>query len=233
MTKIQENIKNIQEQIAKLAILFHRDQNSINLLAVSKTKPIEYIKEAYDYGQKKFAESYIQEAVEKINYFKSKNINDIEWHFIGPIQSNKTNLIAKNFDVVQSVDRLKIAKRLEEQRPSDMAPLKVLIEVNISNETQKSGTSFDELPELIDFIKKAKNLQLTGFMGIATNTNDKLIIKNEFYSLKKIFDNEKMINSNITTLSMGMTNDISEAIECGSTMVRIGTAIFGARNYNR
>lgn len=232
MTKIQENILKIQEQINFFASLTERDPNSVTLLAVSKTKPISDIVEAYNFGQRKFGESYIKESVEKIKYFKEHGFNDIEWHFIGPIQSNKTKLISENFDVVQSVDREKIALRLNEQRPIGIPPLKVLIQVNISNEKQKSGVHISDLPNLINCILNCKNLQLKGFMGIAEDTTDQKIIEEQFLLINNLYQKYKKSIESIDTLSIGMTGDMQLAIKCQSTMVRIGTAIFGHRIYN-
>lgn len=233
MGKIALNISTILDQIAKAQEQYNKE--NVSLLCVSKTKPIETIKEAYDCGQRHFGENYVQEAHEKILAFEQQyNIHDITWHFIGPIQSNKSRIIANLFDVVESVDRIKIAKRLNEQRDSDKGPLSVLIQVNISNENQKSGCSLDEINPLIDYIvNECKNLSLHGFMVIAKDTDNKDEIKDEFISIHKVFEfyNNKL--PHFDTLSMGMTHDMQEAICCGSTQIRIGTAIFGARDYSK
>ena len=231
MSTIQENILQIREQIKEFALLSNRKPEHITLLAVSKTKPISDIQEAYDAGQRIFGESYIQEAAQKIEYFRSAGHSDIKWHFIGPIQSNKTKTIAENFDVVQSLDRIKIAKRLNEQRPENLRPLEVLIQVNISNEPQKSGISIAELPALIAEVHNCPRLILKGFMGIATDTTDSQKISKEFNILYEIFKEAKITYPQIDILSMGMSGDLGQAITAGSTMVRIGSAIFGARNY--
>lgn len=233
MSTIQENIKNIKSQIAKFTTYAHRNPNSVTLLAVSKTKPVSDILSAYAEGQKLFGESYAQEACDKIDQIRDLGITDIEWHFIGPVQSNKTKIIAEHFDFVQSIDRIKIAQRLNDQRPKDKPPLKVLIQVNISNEPQKSGVTYAEIPKLISAITACSNLELRGFMGIAENTNDNTKIDHEFARLNNLFLELRQKNNLIDTLSLGMTADMSEAISCGSTMVRIGTAIFGAREYHQ
>ncbi|MEE1340838.1 MAG: YggS family pyridoxal phosphate-dependent enzyme [Succinivibrionaceae bacterium] len=232
MSTIQENIQLILEHIKTCAQQANRNPNDITLLAVSKTKPTADIYQAYLAGQRQFGESYVQEAVEKINYFRQQNIDDIKWHFIGPIQSNKTKLIAESFDVVQSVDRIKIIKRLNEQRPTNLKPLEVLIQVNISNEPQKSGATFAELDSLIEEVNKSSNLTFKGLMGIAENTQDTHKICEEFLQLNSKFIQLKQQYPQIDTLSLGMSADMEEAILSGSTMVRIGSAIFGTRNYS-
>lgn len=231
MSTIQENIQNIKANIAKITASAHREQNSVTLLAVSKTKPISDILSAYAEGQRLFGESYAQEACDKIEQINKLGIKDIEWHFIGPIQSNKTKIIAEHFDFVQSIDRIKIAQRLNDQRPINKPPLQILIQINISNEPQKSGITYEKLPELISAINSFKNLELRGFMGIAENTNDNTKISTEFARLNNLFLELHKKNKSINILSLGMTSDMNEAIINGSTMVRIGTAIFGARQY--
>ena len=233
MGQIALNISTILDKIAKAQVQYNKE--NVSLLCVSKTKPIEAIKEAYDCGQRHFGENYVQEANEKIPAFLQKyNIHDITWHFIGPIQSNKSRIIANLFDVVESVDRIKIAKRLNEQRDSTKGPLSVLIQVNISNEDQKSGCSLDDVEDLINYIvNECENLQLHGFMVIAKDTDNKDEIKKEFISIYKVFEHYNKILPHFDTLSMGMTHDMQEAICCGSTQIRIGTAIFGARDYSK
>jgi pyridoxal phosphate enzyme (YggS family) len=232
MSTIQENIQQIHKQIYEFATNSQRKPEDITLLAVSKTKPVNDIIEAYNAGLRIFGESYIQEAIDKINQLKEQGYNDIKWHFIGPVQSNKTKAIAEHFDVVQSLDRIKIAKRLNEQRPLNLPPLEVLIQVNISNEPQKSGINFSELNELITEVSNSERLVLKGFMGIAENTTDSQKIINDFTKLYTIFEQYRKIYPQINILSMGMTSDLGEAITSGSTMVRVGSAIFGVRNYH-
>ncbi|MBO6257737.1 MAG: YggS family pyridoxal phosphate-dependent enzyme [Succinivibrio sp.] len=232
MKSISDNLSHIHEQILTSAKANSRDAKEITLLCVSKTKPVEDIIAAYNRGERAFGESYAVEAAEKIAYLKTQGYNDICWHFIGPIQKNKTRLIAENFDVVESVDREIVAKRLNEQRPAALGKLRILIQVNISAEDQKSGCSFAELPDLIAFVQSCDNLCLTGFMGVARETDDKEEIASSFAQLKKVFDEYKGA-LNLTSLSIGMTHDLDEAIANGSTEVRIGTAIFGPRVYKK
>ena len=231
MSTIQENLLNVQDLILNFANLAHRNVKDINLLAVSKTKPKEMILEAYAAGQRRFGESYAKEAELKIGEIRSLGYTDIIWHFIGPIQSNKTKIIAENFDIVESLDRLKIAKRLNEQRPESLPPLKCLIQVNISAEPQKSGCTFDEIDEIADYVRSAPNLCLSGLMGVAENTTESSEITAQFKRLQQKFEEMKARDGEVSVLSLGMTGDMAEAIACGSTEIRIGTAIFGAREY--
>lgn len=234
MINVTKNFNQILELIQNFSTLAHRSANSVRLLAVSKTKPIENIIDVYKAGQRIFGESYAVEAADKITKIKEMGITDIEWHFIGPIQSNKTKLIANNFDVVHSLDRIKIAERLNDQRLESLPKLKVLIQVNISNEEQKSGCNIDEIDNLISYIKtNCPKLELKGFMGVAEDTENKEIIDSQFKVLSEIFNHYKNIDENISELSIGMTNDMDLAIKNGSTMVRIGSAIFGAREYHK
>jgi len=201
--------------------------NSVQLLAVSKTQPAEVIRQAAEAGQRYFGENYLQEALIKINSLKDLKI---EWHFIGPIQSNKTKDIAANFDWVQTVDRLKIAQRLDNQRPSSRGKLNICIQVNIDNESSKSGIAATELFELAKQISQLNNLQLRGLMIIPTHTDDPLQQQRSFHLAHMLFKQLAEIYPSIDTLSMGMSGDMAMAIAEGSTMVRIGTAIFGIRH---
>ena len=187
--------------------------------------------EAYNDGERHFGESYAVEASEKIEQLKELGYNDIVWHFIGPIQKNKTKLIATHFDIVESVDRVIVAKRLDEQRPDNLKPLEVLIQVNISDESQKSGCAIADIDELIKEIQSLKKLKLRGFMGIGKDTDSREEIQKEFAQLKNLFDKYKTSIDDFDILSMGMTHDMDLAIAHGSNEVRIGTAIFGAREY--
>lgn len=226
---ISQNLSQIQQRIQHIA---HQCQRSdIRLLAVSKTKPVQAIEEAIQAGQKAFGENYVQEGVEKINYFKENE--EIEWHFIGPLQSNKTRLVAEHFDWIQTVDRLKIAERLNEQRPEGKAPLNVLIQINISDESSKSGIALEEMLELAHKIASLPNLRLRGLMAIPKPESDPEQQKIAFRKMEQLFHRLQQAFSDIDTLSMGMSDDMQSAIECGSTMVRIGTAIFGERDYGQ
>lgn len=227
MVTIAERLTSAYARIAEAAHKAQRNSNDITLLAVSKTKPATDIMAAYDQGQRQFGESYVQEAVDKIAQLNT--FSDIVWHFIGPIQSNKSALVAANFAWVQSVDRLKIAKRLNSQRPETMPPLNVLIQVNISEEEAKSGCHPDEITELAQYIDQCAHLQLRGLMAIPAKSDDANTQIQYFEQLQTCFDKLQTQYPHIDTLSMGMSNDVEAAIAAGSTMVRIGTDIFGTR----
>ena len=210
---IQDNLKKVQERIHEL------DKNQqVTLIAVSKTKPASDIQQAIDAGQRHFGENYLQEALDKIDSLKNQNLI---WHFIGPIQSNKTVKIAQNFDWVHSVDRLKIAKRLNNQRPKNLEKLNVLLQVNIDNEATKSGVLEDEIDELTSHFENFQNIALRGFMCIPSPDNTERSFKKMAKILQKY--------PNLDILSMGMSNDLDLAIKNGATFVRIGTDIFGKR----
>jgi hypothetical protein len=206
----------------------HFSEQSVALLAVSKKKPSNLIREAYIAGQRSFGESYVQEATDKIAQLT--DLTDIQWHFIGPIQSNKSALIAENFSWVQSVDRLKIARRLNQQRPEQLPPLNILIQVNIDDEVNKSGCALDELNELAECIVQSEKLVLRGLMAIPKKSETEHGQRNSFKKLYTCYQELKSQYLTIDTLSMGMSGDIEAAINEGSNMVRIGTDIFGARD---
>lgn len=201
-------------------------QQAVQLLAVSKAQPAAAIREAYAAGQTMFGENYSQEALEK-----QKQLTDlvIEWHFIGPIQSNKTQLIAQNFSWVHSVDRLKIAQRLNDARTANLPPLHVCLQLNVSNEDSKSGVLPDQLPTLAEAINALPNLKLRGLMAIPAPTTDPTQQIAQFKQVRECYD--ALINKRfaLDTLSIGMSNDYVSAISQGSTIVRIGSALFGAR----
>lgn len=224
---ISQNLAQIQQQIESLSAQFQRE--NVRLLAVSKTKPVSAIEEAIQAGQKAFGENYVQEGVEKIAYFNQQT--DLEWHFIGPLQSNKTKLVATHFDWIQTVDRLKIAQRLSEQRPADKAPLNVLIQINISDEASKSGIAPEEMLPLAKEIALLPNLKLRGLMAIPKPEHEPAQQKIALGKMQQLFNRLQTEFEGIDTLSMGMSDDMAAAIECGSTMVRIGTAVFGTRDY--
>ena len=227
MVTIAERLTSAYARIANAAKNAQRNSSEITLLAVSKTKPSTDIAAAYEHGQRQFGESYVQEAVDKIAQLSA--LSDITWHFIGPIQSNKSALVAQHFDWVQSVDRIKIAKRLNTQRLADFPPLNVLIQVNISTEEAKSGCSVDQIPELAEFISQCEQLTLRGLMAIPAKSDDPSEQIQSFEQLQTCFDKLKAQYPHIDTLSMGMSGDVEAAISAGSTMVRIGTDIFGTR----
>jgi pyridoxal phosphate enzyme (YggS family) len=227
MTHIKDNLAAVELQISQACKLANRSIDEVCLLAVSKTKPADVIEQAYLYGQRSFGESYIQEAVEKTQQLT--HLTNIEWHFIGPVQSNKTRLIADNFSWVHSVDRTKIITRLNEQRSNQDTPLNVCLQVNISDENSKSGINVNELENLAELVYQSKHLTLRGLMAIPKK-NDSL---QSFQKMKQLFNDLKLKYPTVDTLSMGMSGDLTDAISNGSTMVRIGTAIFGERELKR
>ncbi|KJG35949.1 hypothetical protein UA32_18600 [Photobacterium angustum] len=232
MTSIKQNIAEVINQITLATEKCGRAADSVQLLAVSKTKPVEAIEEAIAAGQYAFGENYVQEGVDKVNHFSShpeKNL--LVWHFIGPIQSNKTRLVAEHFDWVHSIDRIKTAKRLSDQRPTSMAPLQVLLQVNSSAEATKSGITLAEVPALAAEIAAMPNIELRGLMSIPQPATDYDSQFATFKALADTLEQLKLTYPNIDTLSMGMSGDMEAAIAAGSTIVRIGTAIFGARDY--
>jgi pyridoxal phosphate enzyme (YggS family) len=232
MNDIASRLLAIKDQIASLTRQAGRAPDDVQLLAVSKTKPIEAIYAAYQAGQRQFGESYVQEAIPKIQLLQTNaDYADIEWHFIGPLQSNKTKPVAEHFDWVHSVDREKIAQRLNEQRPAHLPALNICLQINISGEQTKSGINADEVFGLAGIISQFPRLKLRGLMTIAENTDDMNVVRDNFLHMQQLFNQLKSQYPSVDTLSMGMTDDMSLAISCGSTMVRIGTAIFGSREY--
>ncbi|WP_020563395.1 YggS family pyridoxal phosphate-dependent enzyme [Methylosarcina fibrata] len=221
---ITENLELIRNRIRASCNQWHRDPADVLLLAVSKTKPAADIAEAYLAGQRHFGESYCQEALKKQ---QELGAYDITWHFIGPIQSNKTKWLARDFGWVHSVDSLKIARRLSEQRPAGLPLLNVCLQVNISGEASKSGIALAELPELVEQVAALPRLRLRGVMAIPSPETDfekQRVPYRTLYRAVKRLDDPKL-----DTFSFGMTDDLDAAIAEGSTIVRIGTAIFGAR----
>ncbi len=230
MSDIAQHLLQVQTRIAEAAALVGRSASEIQLLAVSKTKPLAAVLAAYQAGQRRFGESYAQEAVQKVQALRDAGVSDIEWHFIGPLQSNKTRPIAEHFDWVDSVDRLKIAERLNAQRPDDLPPLNICIQLNISGESQKSGTTEAQVLDLATRIHQFPRLKLRGLMAIAENTEDDAVLKQSFLRLQQLFGTLQQQFPSMDTLSMGMTHDLEVAVACGSSQVLIGTAIFGARD---
>lgn len=227
MSTIADNIGLVSQRIRAAADAVQRDANSIHLLAVSKTKPAQAVREAYAAGMCDFGENYLQEALGK-----QAELTDLplSWHFIGPIQSNKTRAIAENFAWVHSVDRLKIAQRLSEQRPADLPPLNICIQVNVSGETSKSGCTPADLPALAQAISALPRVKLRGLMAIPEPTEDRAAQDVAFATVR---DLQASLNLPLDTLSMGMSHDLESAIAQGATWVRIGTALFGARDYGQ
>lgn len=227
METIAERLKSALVCLRQTAVNAHRAPNSVQLLAVSKTKPVSDIVLAYEAGQRLFGENYVQEGVEKIQALRE--LSDIEWHFIGPLQSNKTRLVAENYDWVQSVDRQKIAQRLNDQR-SPHKKLNVCVQVNINNESNKSGVSPQDVEPLAAQISQMRNLNLRGLMTIPAAQQSDSQRQETFLHMQSLFGKLRQQYSQVDTLSMGMSADMNQAIECGATMVRLGTAIFGERS---
>lgn len=230
MTSIQSQFDQVHARIRQAEQSCHRE-GQVQLLAVSKTKPADMIREAWSLGQRDFGENYLQEALEKIASLT--DLQEVHWHFIGPIQSNKTRDIASSFQWVHSVDRLKIAKRLSDQRSEALPPLNICLQVNISGEESKSGVPLAELSELVAAISALPRLSLRGLMAIPAPESDPVKQRIPF---RLMADQLKALNEEhglrMDTLSMGMTGDLEAAIQEGATMVRIGTALFGARDYS-
>ncbi|WP_417696433.1 YggS family pyridoxal phosphate-dependent enzyme [Pseudomonas sp.] len=227
MSTIADNIAQVRSRIRAAEQAAHRDEHSVQLLAVSKTKPAQALREAYAAGLRDFGENYLQEALGK-----QAELIDLPliWHFIGPIQSNKTRAIAEHFDWVHSVDRLKIAQRLSEQRPADLPPLNICIQVNVSGEDSKSGCTAADLPALASAISALPRLKLRGLMAIPEPTEERAAQDAAFAAVQRLQADLKLP---LDTLSMGMSHDLESAIAQGATWVRIGTALFGARDYSR
>lgn len=219
-------IAKVQARIRLAAEVAGRDPAGVTLMAVSKTRPARAVREAHAAGLVHFGENYLQEALDK-----QAGLADLPltWHFIGPIQSNKTRAIAEHFAWVHSVDRLKIAQRLSEQRPVGLPPLQVCLQVNISAEASKSGVAPETLPELVDAIVTLPRLQLRGLMAIPAPSEDPLQQREPFAALRRAFEQLRVRYPDLDTLSMGMSADLEAAIAEGATLVRIGTDIFGPR----
>ncbi|APO84842.1 MULTISPECIES: YggS family pyridoxal phosphate-dependent enzyme [Pseudomonas] len=227
MSTLADNLSAISARIASAAQAAGREPASVQLLAVSKTKPASAIREIHAAGVCDFGENYLQEALTK-----QQALGDLPliWHFIGPIQSNKTKAIAEHFDWVHSVDRLKIAQRLSEQRPAGLAPLNICLQVNVSGEDSKSGCAPADLPALAKAVAALPNLRLRGLMAIPEPTDDRAAQEAAFATLRQL---QEGLGLGLDTLSMGMSHDLEAAIAQGATWVRIGTALFGARDYGQ
>jgi pyridoxal phosphate enzyme (YggS family) len=234
MPKIENNISTVTQRLEQAALEADRSPSEILLLAVSKTRNAEDIRLAIKAGLTNFGENYVQEAVEKIALLTSEMGREtLHWHFIGPLQSNKTRVVAENFNWVHSVDRLKIAQRLSEQRPVELGPLNICLQINIDNEASKSGFSADEALSAALQISKLANLRLRGLMAIPQSQPIVEKQKVAFSALHNLRNqiNQSLDNSKkLDTLSMGMSNDLEAAISQGSTIVRVGTDIFGKRD---
>lgn len=226
MHNIEKNLARVRQQILATCAQYGRDPAEVMLLAVSKTKPVKDIELALTSGQHDFGESYVQEAEQKIEQLADRTIT---WHYIGPIQSNKTRRIAELFDWVHSVDRLRIAQRLSDARPTDANPLQVLLQVNIDSDPHKSGIDQGQIPMLADQVATLPRLKLRGLMAIPAIHTDFEAQRKPFARLREALEALRRQHADCDTLSMGMSADMNAAIAEGSTLVRIGTAIFGAR----
>lgn len=225
---IETRFRALEKELAERA-----PQGGVALLAVSKTFGIEAVEAAWRAGARRFGENYVQEGVEKCRLFRERHPDaKVEWHFIGSLQSNKTRPVAETFDWVQTIDRVKIAERLSAQRPENLAPLNVLIEVNADGEATKSGVSWDEIEALADRIAELPKLRLRGLMAIP-EANGADGGRRAFARMREAFETLKRRHPEVDTLSMGMTADWRAAVEEGSTLIRVGSGIFGARDYSR
>jgi pyridoxal phosphate enzyme (YggS family) len=223
--RLQSNLSEVKERIQAGCDTAHRPAQSVTLLAVSKTFPAESVALLADIGQTDFGENYVQEGVEKITTLKQLGLNGLTWHFIGPLQSNKTRPVAEHFDWVHTVEREKIAQRLSEQRPAALAPLNICVQVKLSQEESKSGVAPEALEQLLATVTALPHLKLRGLMTLPEPGTQ----AEAFAQLKALFDEMRTRYPDMDTLSMGMSADLETAIAHGSTCVRIGSALFGAR----
>ena len=233
MSTLKHRYQAIHQRIQRACDEVDRDANSIRLLAVSKTKPAAMVVACYEQGQRAFGENYLQDGIEKIQALQA--LDGIEWHFIGPLQSNKTRSVAAHFQWLETLDRLKIAQRLNEQRPADLPALNVLIQVNVSGEAQKAGVAVDQVAAFAAEIAALERLNLRGLMCIPEavdlqSAQGVTTLERQFSQMKQLFDRLQSHYPQVDTLSMGMSADLELAIAAGSTEVRIGTDIFGARS---
>jgi len=226
MVKIADRLIGIKSRITAAERAANRPAGAVTLIAVSKTFDAAAVQACADAGQRAFGENYLQEALDKIEALRALCL---EWHFIGPIQSNKTRPIAENFQWVHSVERERIAARLDAQRPSELPPLNICIQVNVSGETSKSGVAPGEVVALAQAIRALPRLRLRGLMAIPEPTPDSALRRRRFALLRELQSNLVAQGHALDTLSMGMSDDLEDAIAEGATMVRVGTAIFGKR----
>ena len=226
MNTITERLLHVRAQLTKAAAEYGRETASVALLAVSKTRPVEDIIAALGAGQRDFGENYLQDAIPKIQALPDR---EAVWHFIGPIQSNKTRQIAEHFHWVHSVDRLKIAQRLSDQRPEGLPPLNVCLQVNISQDPAKSGLNPAEVFDVAEEVQRLPGLRLRGLMTIPAESHSLAEQRQPFHAMRELFEALQQKGFALDTLSMGMSDDMEAAIAEGATMVRIGTAIFGQR----
>ena len=231
---ISAHLVQVRKAISEAARVAGRAPDSVSLLAVSKTFGPEAVIEAADAGQREFGENYVQEALDKIASVKALRPDlDLVWHFIGPLQSNKTRLVAEQVDWVHSVDRIKIAQRLSDQRPDSLPPMNICLQVNVSGEVSKSGVAPEELLALAAAVTGMPRLRLRGLMAIPEPEDDPVLQRRPFSLLRELQQQLSAAGILTDTLSMGMSADMAAAITEGATIVRIGTAIFGRRDYEK
>jgi pyridoxal phosphate enzyme (YggS family) len=223
MRSIEDNLQAVRQRIARAAAAAGRDPRGVTLLAVSKTHPVALVERTLAAGQRAFGENYVQEAIEKMDALAGKGV---EWHLVGPLQSNKTRLVAARFDWVHSLESERIARRLSDQRPAGMTPLNVLLQVNVSGEASKSGVAPQGVGALANAVSSLPNLRLRGLMAVPEPTHDIALQRARFRKLRELLEK---LPGKPDTLSMGMSDDLESAIAEGATLVRIGTAIFGTR----
>ena len=234
MSAIPQNLQAVRDSIAAAARIALRDPQSVQLLAVSKTFDAAAVLSAAQAGQRAFGENYLQEALDKMAAVKAARPDlTLEWHFIGPIQSNKTRQIAEHFDWVHAVDREKIAQRLSDQRPPSLSPLNICLQINISGEASKSGAAPEQAPMLAQAIAALPRLRLRGLMAIPEAAESVEQQRAPFHRLHQLWQALRAQGLELDTLSMGMSNDMTAAIVEGATIVRIGSAIFGKRDYEK
>jgi pyridoxal phosphate enzyme (YggS family) len=229
MTTLEQRLAGVRQRIAQACLAAHRDPAGVSLLAVSKLQPAQAVRQAQQAGQRAFGENYVQEALEKMAALADLRAA-LEWHLIGPLQSNKTRSVAEAFDWVHSVDRLKIAQRLSEQRPPGLPPLNICLQVNISGEASKSGLAPEELPDVARAAAALPRLRLRGLMAIPEPAQGLEAQRAPLRALRLLQQQLQAQGLDLDTLSMGMSDDLEAAVAEGSTMVRVGTAVFGARS---
>jgi PLP dependent protein len=228
MTSVNERLQRVKQRIHRANSSIGPGVQTVTLLAVSKTQPADAVREAFAAGQRAFGENYVQEALDKMAALSDLR-PQLEWHLIGPLQSNKTRMVAEAFDWVHSVDRLKIAQRLSEQRPGNLPPLNVCLQVNISGEASKSGLAPDEVPAVARAVAALPRLRLRGLMAIPEPAGDLEAQRVPHRALKALCERLRAEGLDLDTLSMGMSADLEAAVAEGATIVRVGTAIFGDR----
>ncbi len=229
MASIDQRLQQVKERIARACAHAGRDVRSVTLLAASKGQPVQALREAYAAGQRDFAENYVQEAIEKIEATADLRAGGLRWHLIGPLQSNKTRVVAEQFDWVHTVDRLKIAQRLSAQRPKTLPPMQVCLQVNVDREPSKGGLDPEAVPALAEGVAALPGIRLRGLMSIPTPRADGDSQRQSHLALARLLGQVAERSEPLDTLSMGMSADLEAAIAAGATIVRVGDALFGQR----